>query len=81
MDSVNLDHVRSMLKTFSYRRHFLAMRQQAEAAASDHGTIHLSQLANLTLNLDRRARDHRRRGPAVHAAAAAAREQPRYRPG
>ncbi|KAH8980165.1 Ion transport protein-domain-containing protein [Lactarius hatsudake] len=35
-DLVNLDRVRSMLKTISYRRRFLAMRQQAHAAASDH---------------------------------------------
>ncbi|KAI9433175.1 Ion transport protein-domain-containing protein [Lactarius indigo] len=35
-DLVNLDHVRSMLKTISYRRRFVAMRQQAHAAASDH---------------------------------------------
>jgi hypothetical protein len=38
-DLVNLDHVRSMLKTISYRRRFLAMRQQAQDATADHGTI------------------------------------------
>ncbi len=43
-DLVNLDHVRSMLRTISYRRRFLAMRQQAHAAAADHGTI-ISSLA------------------------------------
>jgi hypothetical protein len=39
-DLVNLDHVRSMLRTISYRRRFLA-QQQAQAAGSDQGTIHL----------------------------------------
>ena len=38
-DLVNLDHVRSMLKTISYRRRYSAMRQQAQAATADHGTI------------------------------------------
>ena len=41
-DLVNLDHVRSMLKTISYRRRFLGMRQQAQATADDHGTIIIS---------------------------------------
>ena len=40
-DLTNLDHVRSMLKTISYRRRFLAMRQQAQAA-DDHGTTIIS---------------------------------------
>jgi hypothetical protein len=42
-DLVNLDYVKSMLRTISYRRRFLA-RQQAQAAASDHGMIHLATL-------------------------------------
>jgi hypothetical protein len=81
-DLVNLDHVRSMLSTISYRRRFLA-QQQAQAGASDQGTIHLPaphviliQSSRLILP-DRRTRDHSRRGPADHTAAA--REQPRHR--
>jgi len=35
-DLVNLDHVRSMLKTIHYRRLFSAMQQQAQEAATEH---------------------------------------------
>lgn len=83
-DLVNLDHVRSMLKTISYRKRFQAMQQQAEAAAaSDHGTITSPLLPHVSLLIShhtRRSRNHRRRGRAVYTTPAT-HEQPRHRLG
>jgi len=44
-DLVDLDRVRSLLKSISERRRFLAKRREAREAASEHGTYILTSLS------------------------------------